>query len=332
MGNKDIALKQFLSDNHRFAELFNNALFDGQEVVKPEKLKETNTAEAEVVALRNGAEEVIQKSRDIAKIYNDEVELVILGIENQQQVHFAMPMRVMVYDALSYERQYKEISSLHKKQNDLKGAERISGFAVSDKLIPIITLVVYYGAEAWNGPKDLHDMIAIPQRTDAFKQFIGNYPMQLLEVREIENLEAYKEDLMALFAFIKYQKKRNELMALINKHSKYFSAVSETTYLAIKNMVDIKEIDGYIEKQREKEGAINMCEALKEIREEGKIEGILKGRNEGRKEGRKEGRAESLQEVAKQLIKYNHPLPFIAEITHLSEKEIAKLKDQLEKN
>lgn len=327
MGKQDTALKQFLSDNRRFAELFNNALFDGAPVVRPEKLKEADTTEAEVIALRGGAKETIQKSRDIAKIYNDEIELVILGIENQQQVHYAMPMRVMVYDALSYERQYQEISRAHGREKDLKGAEKISGFAGTDKLIPIVTLVVYYGLEAWNGPRNLYDMLALPSRDGAFTRYIGNYPMQLLEVKAIEDIEAYTEDLMALFAFIKYQKQRKELQALIERHHTYFSDLSESTYAAIKNVVDMREIDAYIEKKRETEGVINMCDALKEIREEG----IQIGEKKGMQIGEKKGREETMQTIARKLLRKNHPIPFITELTDLSEKDVLKLKDELKK-
>ena len=41
---------------------------------------------------------------------------VILGIENQQKVHYAMPLRHMVGDAFSYLKEYNELAAQNKKQ------------------------------------------------------------------------------------------------------------------------------------------------------------------------------------------------------------------------
>ncbi|MDO4289169.1 MAG: transposase, partial [Eubacterium sp.] len=143
MGREDSALKQFFKDNHRFADLFNQTLFKGKPVIDPRKLTDMDTVQAEVISLKAGSEKVIQKSRDVAKLYNNEIELVILGLEHQHQVHYAMPARVMLYDALTYEGQYKEIAKEHRRQRDLTPKEWLSQFSKTDKLIPVVTLVVY---------------------------------------------------------------------------------------------------------------------------------------------------------------------------------------------
>ena len=38
MGDANVAVNQWLSDDKRFADLFNGVLFDGKEVVRPEDL------------------------------------------------------------------------------------------------------------------------------------------------------------------------------------------------------------------------------------------------------------------------------------------------------
>ncbi|MEG0377219.1 MAG: hypothetical protein RR614_01955, partial [Eubacterium sp.] len=274
MGTEDTALKQFLSDNRRFAEVFNQAFFGGETVVEPEKLKALDSTASEIIPLRGGATKTIQKSRDIAKLYDNEIELVILGIENQKQIHYAMPLRVLMYDTLSYEHQCKTIGTTHQREKDLKGAEWTSRFSKTDKLIPVFSLVMYYGLEPWDGPKDLKSMLDIPEKFSTLDPFIGNYPMHLFEVNAIDHLENYTDDLMALFAFIKYQKERTKLVDVIEKHKDYFSHLSESTYSAIKNVVDISEIDAHIQNEKTLKGEINMCDALKEIRDEGVQQGV----------------------------------------------------------
>lgn len=45
MSEKDAKAKEFLADNERFADLFNYYLFNGREIIKPEKLEAHDTEE-----------------------------------------------------------------------------------------------------------------------------------------------------------------------------------------------------------------------------------------------------------------------------------------------
>lgn len=38
--------------------------------------------------------------------------------------------------------------------------EFLSGFRKEDKLMPVVTAVIYFGADTWDGPLSLHQMIA----------------------------------------------------------------------------------------------------------------------------------------------------------------------------
>ena len=43
-------------------------------------------------------------------VKDDHAAYILLGIENQQKVHYAMPVRNMLYDALQYDKQVKAVS------------------------------------------------------------------------------------------------------------------------------------------------------------------------------------------------------------------------------
>ncbi|MDO4289251.1 MAG: Rpn family recombination-promoting nuclease/putative transposase, partial [Eubacterium sp.] len=202
----------------------------------------------------------------------------------------------------------------HRRQRDLTPKEWLSQFSKTDKLIPVVTLVVYYGLEPWDGPRDLRDMFAT---VSPFKELAGNYPMHLIEVNAIKNLEAYDNDLMALFAFVKYQKDPKSLEALIVAHRQYFSGVSKETYATIRNVVDMRDMEAYVKYESE-EGKINMCEALREIKKESEKRGIKIGREDGIKIEK--------EKVTKKLLGKNYAIPFIAEITDLSAEEIEVIK------
>ena len=46
------------------------------------------------------------------------VEFVVLGIENQQHIHYAMPLRHMIYDAMGYLKDTRNYKRLDVKSSD----------------------------------------------------------------------------------------------------------------------------------------------------------------------------------------------------------------------
>lgn len=61
---------------------------------------------------------MVQKYRDLLKtatiMEDGEAAYVLLGIENQTEVHYAMPVRNMLYDAMQYNQQVTDIAEKHK--------------------------------------------------------------------------------------------------------------------------------------------------------------------------------------------------------------------------
>ena len=159
MGQADTVIKAYMRANAVFADAFNYLLYDGKAVVDPGKLKEVDATE---IALLFGAqeknlkrqEEAVQRYRDLLKaavIMGDgRRAYILLGIENQTDIHYAMPVKNAIYDALQYGRQVSEIAARHRKnrQKEKKpsNGEYLSGFYKEDRLMPVITLVLHFGA------------------------------------------------------------------------------------------------------------------------------------------------------------------------------------------
>ena len=105
----------------------------------------------------------IEKYRDLLRQavirYGLNSCFLLIGIENQTNVHFAMPVRNMLYDALSYAEQVLKKGKLHREQKDkMSEGELLSGFCKEDKLLPVMTLVVNFGQEPWTAPRSLREM------------------------------------------------------------------------------------------------------------------------------------------------------------------------------
>ena len=156
MGAKDIKAKEYLADNTRFADLCNAVLFDGEQVISPESLRESDAAE--VLSIReNGNDKVnIQRMRDLLKNavikFTGNEYIVLIGVENQAKIHYAAAVKSMLYDAVNYGAQVKAIGKKHKKNRDnCSEDEYLSGFHKGDRLIPIITITVYWRSGRWDG-------------------------------------------------------------------------------------------------------------------------------------------------------------------------------------
>lgn len=286
MGKEDAIVRQYLSEPQRFAQICNNGLFGGQSFIHPEKLKELNPEEIMILgdSLKNHniSPEILKRHRDILKLYDDKALLLLVGIENQEKIHYAMPLRQMQYDVLEYERQWKSLRQKHREQRDLSGSEFLSGISKEDRFIPIVTLCVYWGKEPWDGPKSLHEMLDIPEKLAQYKSIIGNYSLNILEIQAIDDLENYQGELKGLLGFLRYQKEKEALRKFVDENQDIFENLPEETVLAMSVLGDSRELKrclkntkGQNDKERKdrKEG-INVCDAIREMIEDGREEAV----------------------------------------------------------
>ena len=96
MGTKDTITKDYMADNRVFADVFNHMLYKGKNIIDPDKLHPLDTT-ALAVPYGSGTSEVpVQKFRDEFKslnvMHDDSRIYLLLGIENQSEPHFAMPV------------------------------------------------------------------------------------------------------------------------------------------------------------------------------------------------------------------------------------------------
>lgn len=114
-------------------------------MILPEKLEEADTDFSSILPF-NGHAETVQKILDVVKKSTNGIDLVILGLENQQHIHYGMPLRIMLGDAMGYLKEYQEIAKRNRAAGSLEGSEEyLSGFHREDRLHPMITICLYYG-------------------------------------------------------------------------------------------------------------------------------------------------------------------------------------------
>ena len=273
MGKQDILAKGYLSQNNIFADAFNYLIYDGEPIIVPEELRELDPTEASMIEEKSTVF-TNQKIRDILKSctikHGRHTTMVLLGIENQAAVHYAMPVRNFLYDALNYNAQVRDVRKRHRKKTDLKkGAELLSGYTKEDHLTPIITLCVCFSKEKWDAPRSLYDMFGSidPQ----IRKFVNNYSLNLITPSEIEDFSKFSSELGIVLEFIYYSEDREKIRDIINSNERY-RHVDNSSIDMINAFTDAN-----ISKAEAEGGQVNMCTAIKELIEE--------GREEGREEG-----------------------------------------------
>ena len=183
----DIILKNFWKNNERFADIFNAYLFQGEQIIKSEDLTEADTDISSLIKF-NGHAETLGKVFDVVKKSANGVDYVILGLENQSKIHYAMPLRHMIGDAFSYLKEYKELEAKNKKYKNYKTKhEFLSKFQKTDRLHPIVTICIYYGEDEWDGPRSLIDMLDIPEEFESLK--LEQEGVELNMCKALEELE-----------------------------------------------------------------------------------------------------------------------------------------------
>lgn len=274
MGKKDTITKEYMSKPHYFADAFNSSVFGGKQVVKADNLllQEMDSTELGIV-ITDDAEDIVQKVRDVLKksiIMNDgKTAYLLLGIENQSEIHYAMPVKNLIYDALNYGQQVNKIAAKHRKEKDIKDAEFLSGFSKNDKIMPVITLTVYFGGDEWDAPRSLKDMFPEDINEEILKE-VDDYKLHLIVPTEIKDFSVFKTDFGKAMKYIA----ASESLEKIEELSKNveFERVSSDTVRLINECTNSRiEVSAGEEK-------VNMCKGFEGYgemrREEGRADGI----------------------------------------------------------
>lgn len=280
MGKTDTAMQSYLGDKRRFADLFNGVFFQGKTVINACDLQEASERYAD--AEGQGA----SRFRDIKMFLNTGGCLRILAVENQLNIDYTMPYRCMQYDSMEYGKQLKELKARNREQKKLQtAAERLCGMTREDRLVPVYTLCLYHGEEPWNGPLSLGDMMDFGDDSQGIRQYFADYPLRLFCVNEAESFDMFHTELRELFGAMKYRRDKKRLRELLTRDEAY-SRMSADTVRTLSILLNIPWLWAkrrrYMSKKEHKE-EYDMCQAIREWREDDKAEGRAEGRAEAQK-------------------------------------------------
>ena len=250
----DGACRTVFSNDVSFASFYNAAIFEGKQIIHPDRLVRYENDISFIINDSKRAEDK-KRRRDIVVKSDINGIYCILGIEHQSSIDETMVIRCGIYEMLEY----------------LKQAENKK----YKRLVPQIIVVLYTGPKKWNGPVKLSDYFEIPEE---LKKYFNDWKIILVDVKEMdtnkikdEQTRYFIEAIQAMYKgdYIKLHQKRK-----MNTNNLIYAAIITGSLDMIKDIVEGDEMD--------------MCEGMERMaegfRSEGREEGILVGRNEGKLE------------------------------------------------
>ena len=299
---KDTIVKEYIGNPEIFADVFNFFLYDGEQKIKPENLTEKDVTELVTLPAAIKGQELsgevdvsikrsqmhkrskrktdgsnsAQKHRDLLKfaamMQDSYANYVILGVENQMEVHYAMPVRNMVYDALQYDKQVAMIAAANRRNKRFSSGtmrnngEFLSGFLRTDKIFPVITLTLYFGTEPWDGPLSLREMYDI--NDSKLLDFVPDYRVQLIQPMTLseDDFEKFHTSLREVLQTIKYSVDAQKLTEYIVQNERMH-------HLELSAANVINTVAGIGLEIRQDRGKVDMCKAIEDLKAESREEG-----------------------------------------------------------
>ena len=118
----------------------------------------------------------------------------------------------------------------------------------------------------------MHSILDFTEIPEPLKSMVGNYHINLLDIKKIPDTSVYKTDLRQVFDFIRFSDDDKKLENLV-KNDNYYTQMDEEAYDLAMNFT---KSEHFIDKQQFKKGGkINMCKAFIAMQERGIKEGIL---------------------------------------------------------
>ena len=235
-------------------------------------------------------------------------EFVILGLENQSHVHYAMPLRILLYDGLNYFKEYSQIAKNNKREKRISNTEFLSGFKKTDRLHPVFTIVVYYSEIPWDGPKCLKD-IMLPMAPE-LECYFNDYSLNLLQICDASSYIFHHPDVNAVFDLI-HMIHQNDFAKI---REKYESQELDSDVLDVVQAVTSLKLPKISDCQK---GRVNMWKSVKEW--EDKIY----------KSGETSGNKTAQQIITRRMLENQLDVELIHKVTELPIAEIEAIKKTL---
>lgn len=281
MGRLDALTKEYMKRPDIFADVFNQFLYHGRQIVIPERLVELDTTEIAVPYGADYASVPEQRYRDVAKLLmamtDGYAAYCILAAENEGKIHYAAPVKNCLYDAIQLAHQVTAAAASHRKSKladknlsnkKLSGDEFLSGFWKEDRLLPVVTVVIYFGAEEWDGPLSLREMYS--DCSEEIRRYAMDYRVNLITPSGLSDseIDEFQSNMREIMRYIKYSKDKKKLHSVIGTELRFKCVERDAAEI-------INAATGSNMKIDKGKESVDVCIAIQGMMEDSRIEGAI---------------------------------------------------------
>ena len=213
MGKKNDLLSEYFRRDSVMADLYNGILYHGEQKILPQNLADAQKTYHEPLHSRRGTKRKVRRERDAVRLFCRGKICVLLTVENQDKIDYRMPLRCAEYDVEEYSRQLRRLKRRHRINQDLSTpAEYLSGLCRTDRLIPVVTILLFHGEGEWDGPVQLRDMLHTEGMDETLLSLTGNYRLYIVNLSELEE-SVFRTGLRELVGLMKRRDDREAMEA-----------------------------------------------------------------------------------------------------------------------
>ena len=259
MGQKDISEKLLADYNDVFADILNVLLFNGEEVINPDNLQDTKLRSQ----YKADDGKLHEQERDVSKlIANENIKVVLAGLEHQTRIEPDMPLRCFNYDGATY-------------RSQLLNSDDKDRYAVA-------TIILYFGEERWNENLSLKERIKVNEKWDSY---VNDYKIHVFEIAYLsdEQVKMFKSDFGIVADFF-VQRRKNKQYIPSQKTIRHVDEV-----LKFLSVFTNDERYKQVAESCQQEGGktmTNMRDVLDKVEERGFSEGFSNGQEKGVLQGK----------------------------------------------
>ena len=222
MGQPDLASNSLTSYADVFADIINAVVYGGKPVLLEQNLKPFYLNSA---VEKDGRLKGLYRDNCMEDVRNG-IRYVIWGLENQYVPDRTTPFKSMGYTYTAYDRQIEEFLVRNKETHN---SAYVSQLHPDQKLVPVITLVLYYGKE--DIPEDICSMIRMPE-DEAVCKYIQNYSLNLIRLRDLsqEQAEAFRSDFSCIAKFLSKSYTKSEQIEALKNDRQMLTHARDTLY------------------------------------------------------------------------------------------------------
>ena len=219
----DGACRTVFSNDVSFVSFYNAAIFEGKQIIHPERLVRY---ENDISFLINDSKRAEDKKRRRDIVVKSDINGIycLLGIEHQSSIDETMVIRCGIYEMLEY----------------LKQAENKE----YKRLVPQIIVVLYTGTKKWNGPLKLSDYFEIPEE---LKKYFNDWKIILVDVKEMDTSKISDEQtryfIEAIQAMYKGSYEDLKKLKRMKKENFLYAAIITGSIDQVENVLEGDEMD-----------------------------------------------------------------------------------------